>query len=161
MTDEKIIKKEEVNYKKSAFSTKNGYLVLTENRLYFAQKKGLLEKHEEMLFEIPITNILNAKAEKEDLAYGIDNFIVLYQENGQEKKAKFQHLSLGGYITGPISRASALYFSEWERLINDLKNQPSQSKSNLDDLEKLNELRQKGIITQEEFEAKKRQILGI
>lgn len=160
MTDEKIIKKEEVNYKQSAFSTKKGFIVLTGSRFYFAQTKGILKKHEEILFEIPIADILNAKAEK-DFGYGIDNFIVLYQENGKEKKVKFQHVSFGGAIAGSVSRAGALYFGEWERLINDLKNQPSQSKSNLDDLEKLNELKQKGIITQEEFEIKKKQILGL
>lgn len=39
-------------------------------------------------------------------------------------------------------------------------NQPS-SGSNLSDLEKLDELKKKGIITQAEFDAKKKQILGL
>lgn len=39
---------------------------------------------------------------------------------------------------------------------------PSSGGSNsLDDLEKLAELRKKGILTEEEFQAKKRQILGL
>ncbi len=44
---------------------------------------------------------------------------------------------------------------------------PAKSTSNssggnsLDDLEKLAELRKKGILTEEEFQAKKRQILGL
>lgn len=36
-----------------------------------------------------------------------------------------------------------------------------QNSSNIEDLEKLAELKEKGIITQEEFDAKKKQILGI
>lgn len=51
---------------------------------------------------------------------------------------------------------------------NELKNKPQQQSSNssksnlgLDDLEKLAALRDKGILTPEEFEQKKKQILGL
>ena len=39
--------------------------------------------------------------------------------------------------------------------------QPSQSSAGLNDLEQLAALRDKGILTEEEFTAKKRQILGL
>jgi hypothetical protein len=40
-------------------------------------------------------------------------------------------------------------------------NKPTAKSSGLDDLEKLAELKEKGIITEEEFNAKKKQILGL
>jgi hypothetical protein len=39
--------------------------------------------------------------------------------------------------------------------------EPSKTGSNLDELERLASLRDKGIITEEEFEAKKKQLLGL
>ncbi|MFC2153869.1 SHOCT domain-containing protein [Candidatus Altiarchaeota archaeon] len=48
-----------------------------------------------------------------------------------------------------------------EERIKGLKKGEEPKKSGLDDLEKLAELKEKGIITQEEFEAKKKQILNL
>jgi hypothetical protein len=47
--------------------------------------------------------------------------------------------------------------------IKDMQKEGGQPKSatNLDDLERLATLKEKGVITQEEFEAKKKQLLGI
>lgn len=51
-----------------------------------------------------------------------------------------------------------------QEIINDLLNKNASkgsSGSNLDELEKLSSLKEKGIITQEEFEQKKKQLLGL
>ena len=47
-----------------------------------------------------------------------------------------------------------------EKRIEELR-RPAPAGGSLDDLEKLAELRDRGIVTEEEFEAKKRQLLGI
>ena len=48
-----------------------------------------------------------------------------------------------------------------ERYQADASKQPLTSSSNVSDLEKLASLRDKGVITKEDFEAKKKQVLGI
>ncbi len=53
-------------------------------------------------------------------------------------------------------------FEEAKQIIEERMGQhPSHKKSELDDLEKLALLKEKGVITKEEFEKKKKQLLGI
>lgn len=51
------------------------------------------------------------------------------------------------------------YVSEW--MVKSAGTQPTTAGSPLDELEKLNDLKERGIITEEEFSAKKKDILGI
>jgi hypothetical protein len=46
-----------------------------------------------------------------------------------------------------------------KRVVGDLKNREGESKDVFTSLERLSDLRQKGVITDEEFEAKKREML--
>ncbi len=72
---------------------------------------------------------------------------------------------------GGVTQVEIVYIKDFcEKLqedINKIKNDYSQrtniasGKSDLNDLEKLAELKSKGIITEEEFQAKKKQILGL
>ena len=63
---------------------------------------------------------------------------------------------------GNLSRISGHYFSSWERAINEIREGcwPRGGKG-LNDIKKLARLRDQGIITEEEFSAKKKQLLGI
>ena len=46
-----------------------------------------------------------------------------------------------------------------KRVVGDLKNREAESKDVYSSLERLSDLKQKGVITEEEFEAKKREML--
>ncbi|MBV9159182.1 MAG: SHOCT domain-containing protein [Candidatus Kaiserbacteria bacterium] len=87
---------------------------------------------------------------------------VIYQEGGKEKRAKIEHFSFFTAATiGNLSRLTT-YFTPWEQAINDARfGKNTQHSSGLDDLEKLSQLRDKGVITDEEFSAKKKQLLGL
>ena len=91
---------------------------------------------------------------------GIEHLEILYRVNGKEDKATFENQTLTGLIVGGISRAESLYFADWQKTIEDLRNGNGQT-SDLDDLEKLSGLKDKGIITEDEFKAKKKQLLGL
>lgn len=157
--EEKIIKKETVTYNKSAISKPKGDLVLTPTEIYFSVKKGIVKKIDEKVISISIPNIINVKAKKA-FGYGIEHLELLFKEDGKEKKAVFEHISMASWVGGALSRAEALYFADWQKAIEDLREGKGKT-SEFNDLEKLSDLKDKGIITKEEFETKKKQILGI
>jgi hypothetical protein len=128
-----VLKKEDkLRYKGGFFKNKKGSLVLTTSELYFLAK-------DKKIFSIP----------------------VLYNQDGKEKKVKIEHFSFLSSGMGLASRIT-LYFTSWEQIINDTRfGRNSHSAGALDNLEKLAELRQKGVITDEEFTAKKKQLLGL
>jgi hypothetical protein len=78
--------------------------------------------------------------------------------------AKIKHhpgfLAIGRF--GTLERVREPYFKSWEKLIDETRlGRSSDSSTSFNDLEKLAELKDKGVITQEEFSAKKKQLLGI
>ena len=155
-SDEQVIKKEtKLRYCKNILNTKNGALVLTTTELYFLVKN----KKE---FNIPLAKILSVNCQK-GVGTGNENMYVVYQEGDQEKKIKIQHFSFMSFGTvGNLSRIGALYFTSWEQAINSARTGSQKtSGTDLNDLKKLATLRDEGVITEEEFTAKKKQLLGL
>jgi hypothetical protein len=152
---EQILKKEDkLTYLGGIFKQFRGSLVLTTTSIYFLSKK-------KKVFDIPLKDIISANPQK-GLGNGVDFLFILYNEAGIEKRVKIQHFSfMTGASIGTISRL-AIYFNSWEQIINDARmGRKTQSDSGLNDLEKLSELKEKGVITEEEFSLKKKQLLGI
>jgi hypothetical protein len=149
-----VLKKEDkLRYKGGFFKNKKGSLVLTTSELYFLAK-------DKKIFSIPVHDITSVNAQK-GRANGVDHLYVLYNQDGKEKKVKIEHFSFLSSGMGLASRIT-LYFTSWEQIINDTRfGRNSHSAGALDNLEKLAELRQKGVITDEEFTAKKKQLLGL
>jgi hypothetical protein len=156
MENEQIIKKESgLTYKKGFLSQFKGSLILTATELSFETK-------DKKQFSILLKDVLNSRAKK-GLGNGLDYLIITYIETGKEKKAEFEHMNfMGGLAVGNLSQLKEPYFKSWESQIEDTRlNKNKQITSGIDDLEKLADLKQKGIITEEEFLTKKKQILGM
>lgn len=152
---EQILKKEDsLKFIGGLFNSGTGILVLTSTELY-------LENKSKRLFSTALKDILSINCKK-GIGTGVDHMFVIYQKDGKENRAKIEHFSFFSAMTiGNLSRL-ALYFSSWEQAINDARFHKNETNiGGFDSIEKLAELKQKGIITEEEFSAKKKQILGI
>ena len=66
-----------------------------------------------------------------------------------------------GTLLGEVHVTSGFAKKAQDFILEEIKNNPQTINNNLADLERLAALKEKGIITQEEFEAKKKQILAI
>lgn len=90
-----------------------------------------------------------------------DGYIQFGFLGGRESKGSwFAAITDENTIT--FNKKQQIKFEEIKSEVEKMISQPMQDKpSELDDLEKLAELRNKGIITEEEFNAKKKQILGL
>ncbi|MDB5204923.1 MAG: hypothetical protein JWP09_951 [Candidatus Taylorbacteria bacterium] len=156
MTNEQILKKEGgLTYWSGLFIAKRGDLVLTKKDLSFQIK-------EKQLFCISLKDIISVNCKK-GIGTGNENMFIFYKLDGKEKRIKIQHSSLMSLATiGNLSRLSGSYFASWEQAINDARSgRWGNNEGSLDDLEKLAELKKKGVLTEEEFSAKKKQLLGI
>jgi len=154
MIEEKIIKKEDkLNCKVGLFG-KRGGLVLTITELYFLSGKT-------KVFSTSLKDIISTSARK-GLGNGIDHLFVIFNENGKEKKIKIEHMAFwSGVAMGNLTQLREPYFKSWEAAIEDARFGKSTPQDNLGDLEKLADLKEKGIITEDEFQAKKKQLLGL
>ena len=153
-----ILKKEDkLRYCKSFINIKPGTLVLTTTELYF-----LARPKDTRVLSIPLADILSVNC-KRDIGYGQQNMFVFYKDGTKEKKVKIQHASLASWATGALSRLENLYFASWEQAINDARagRYDKQENSDFSGLDKLAELKDRGVITEEEFTAKKKQMLGL
>ena len=155
MTEEATIKKEDkLTYKGGFLKTKRGSLVLTPTELFFLSGN-------EKVFSILTKDIINVRAQK-GIGNGIDHLYIVYKDEQKDKEAKIEHFSFwDGAAIGNLSRLKDPYFKLWEKTIEDVRLGKKEVVDNFSDLEKLAELKQKGIISEEEFSAKKKQILGI
>jgi hypothetical protein len=154
MNEEKIIKKEDKLDCKSGLFGKRGSLILTTSELYFLSGKN-------KVFTTQLKNIVSVNAKK-GLGNGVDYLFIIFNDNGKEKKMKIQHLAfVAGIALGNLSQLRELYFRSWETAIEDARFDRNTSQNNFNDLEKLADLKTKRIITEEEFDAKKKQILGL
>ncbi len=154
MTEEKIIKKEDKLDCKIGFFGKRGSLILTTNELYFLSG-------DKKIFDTKLSDIMSINAKK-GLGNGIDHLFVTINENGKEKKIKIQHLAFwAGVAIGNLTQIRDPYFKSWESAIENARFGRNTGKGDLDDLEKLAGLRAKGIITENEFKIKKKQLLGL
>ena len=73
------------------------------------------------------------------------------------------HLEASGeFLDVDLDSAKAAYkeaFEQGKQFVSDLKEEEEAAKDVFDALDKLGELKEKGIITEEEFEAKKQELL--
>ena len=81
---------------------------------------------------------------KKDITKGSDANVVLIQPGNMKKAKEIQEYVMKYKMKSPEQATT-----------------PTPAGNNLDSLEQLDELQKKGIITQEEFDIKKKQILGI
>jgi len=153
MSGEKIIKKEDKLNCNIGLLGKRGSLVLAAGELYFLSGK-------EKAFSTPLKEIVSVDARK-GFGNGVDFLFVIFNENGKERKIKIQHLAFWtGVAMGNMTQLREPYFKSWEAAIENARSGKSTQQSNIGDLEKLAELRSKGVITEEEFQKKKKQLLG-
>ena len=107
---------------------------------------------------IPYSSIVAVQLKKAGLTAG---YLQLTLKGGSEAK--------GGLFQSATDENSINFYGGKNKLFEEARGLiekrmgegPHKTSSNLDELEKLAGLKEKGIITQEEFEAKKRSLLGI
>ncbi len=109
---------------------------------------------------IPYSSITAVDFKKAGMTAGYLRLIIMGSQDN--KGTVFKTANDENTITFQIGSNSK--FEEAKHLIEERMGQPTQpqqSSNSLNDLEKLAELKEKGIISQEEFDAKKKQLLGI
>lgn len=154
MNEEKIIKRAEGT---------NGQLVLLDNKIRI-ERKGSTAFWTQGLKgdkEIFIRNISSIQLKK--CGTFTAGFIQFSFIGGTESK-KGLFAAVEDENTVMFNNNTQDDFIKIKQLIEDKMSELSDSshpRSNLDELEKLAELKEKGIITEEEFSAKKKQILGL
>ncbi|MDH1883946.1 SHOCT domain-containing protein [Empedobacter sp. GD03797] len=143
---------------------RSGSVELFEDRVIIKKRFGGLQRKfisgdiEIYLDSIKNLNFKNANS----LTYGFIQF-----ETAENSKK----LSKGSLMMGPTDEFSVIFtksqqneFDNLKSKINQLRNKPKsviQETSSADELLKFAELRDKGIITNDEFEVKKKQLLGL
>ncbi len=138
----------------------NGQLELLENKIRI-KRKGLSAimmhgfKGDKEIFIKQISSIQYKKTGL--LTHGYIQFVFL---GSQESKAGY-NASFQDENTVVFKSGQQNDFDEIKELIERKISQPESSTSGVSDLEKLADLKAKGIITEEEFSLKKKQILGI
>jgi len=145
----------------------NGQLELLENKIRIKRKgfralatQGLRGDKEIFIKQISSIQFKKAGA----LTNGFIQFSFL---GGSEHKGSFLSLSQGivrDENTILFTKKQQKNFEEIKEAIETKMSETDSKKepvSNLNDLEKLAELKEKGVITEEEFLAKKKQILGL
>lgn len=159
MTEEKIIKKEQL----LSTGLTCGDLVLTPKRLYFVYNAGFFKKKIKNLFDIPIENIINVEATKNHLT---TEFIlkIRFRDGEKEIETKCTKAGWNMWKGRAAFKIEANLFNEWVRAIEEArtgKYNKQDSLNGLNELEKLAELKEKGIITDIEFKKKKKKILAL
>lgn len=147
----------------------NGTLILTEHSIII-RRTGFMSK---LQFgssdkEIPLRS-LTAIQFKETSFWSNLGYIQLAYAGSVEKQVRILDGASSDENTVLFKKSQENAFKTIKQELNNIINQgfsPNNNvqvnnNSNLDDLEKLADLKTKGIITEEEFIAKKRQILGL
>lgn len=149
MTDQKMFK----GYNGTVILTDTG-VIIKRGIKGFLLGGGMLRGDK----TIPYSSIVAVQLKKAGLTAG---YIQLTLAGGSEAKAGlFQ--STRDENTVNFFSGSNEQFMECKQLIESrIGTSATHRNSGLDDLEKLAELKEKGVITKEEFEKKKKQLLGI
>jgi len=150
------------NKQQKEFKGYNGTLILTNTGVIIKRGiKGFLLGGGMLRGDktIPYSSIIAVQLKKAGLTAG---YIQLTLKGGSEAKAGlFQSVKDENTINFYSNKNKD--FEEAKRLIEEKISTGNfqSNKSELDELEKLAELKEKGIITEEEFNAKKKSILGL
>lgn len=155
MAEEKIIKKDQVFVKLMP-----GFLILTPKRIYFEYNSGFFKVNLKTLFDIPIEDIINVEASKDFVS---TDYILKIRHtlDGKEYLEKCTKNGWSPFKNKNTFNIEANFFDSWVKSIEEVRSGRYNSSKSLDDLERLAELRDKGILTNKEFEAKKKQILDL
>ncbi len=140
----------------------NGNLILGENGIVIKRgMKGFLLGGGMLRGDksIPYSSIVAVQLKKAGLTAG---YIQLTLTGGSEAKGGlFQAASDENSINFyPLGKNNEL-FAEAKKAIEEKIHRTTSTTSGADELEKYASLKEKGIITEEEFQAKKKQILGL
>ena len=112
---EKVIKEDELIFSKGMFNVRKGVLTLTNKKLIFTVKKGLVGKKDEVFIEIPLESIRSADAIKHG---AVDALQIRFEDkNGKIETIKFQSASWDAQTlltTNP-------QFVGWAQTINELR----------------------------------------
>ena len=119
-------------------ATKNNAFYLSDKRFYYQKAKVVKEA---ALEEVIAYTIKNGSVEVQT---NIEKFTVKYLENISEFTAAWKSINTGKQQKEPAS-----------------PNNQTANYSNADELKKFKELLDSGVISQEEFDAKKKQLLGL
>jgi hypothetical protein len=109
---------------------------------------------------IPYSSIVAVQLKKAGMTAG---YLQLTLQGGSEAKSGLMQSTTDENTVNFHSRKNKDFIEAKQRIeekISQVSGQPQQASSDADELEKLASLKEKGIITQAEFEAKKKQILG-
>ena len=150
---EQVLKKEDNLIQNAGFWHKayRGTLTLTRNDISF-----LLHKSGKEILRVPLSNILSVNTEKVSLS---DSLSIVYKDGNTERRARFLHANRSEFV---FALASPNHFLSWEQSINDARfHRSNENSSPLGDLERLAALKDKGVLTDDEFTAKKKQLLGL
>lgn len=148
----------------NVFEGRSGTLVITDTGIIIKRNGGLFSGYPSGQKNIPYSSITAIQFKRADITVG---FIQFTLQGGIEAKAGvFEAVTDENTITfGTEARTQ-----EFEKAKQIIEKKMIESKSpqsavntnnDLEQLEKLASLKDKGIISQEEFEAKKKQILGL
>ncbi|MEK2611442.1 DUF4429 domain-containing protein [Pseudomonas shirazensis] len=141
----------------------NGQLELTNSALRIKRKGALafLTQGFKGDKEIPIKQITSIQFKKASII--VNGYIQFTFNGSQEAK--------GGVLQGASDENTVMFRSGQQKEFNAIRDElqkrmneqaePSKPSSSLDDLEKLATLKDKGVITDEEFQLKKKEILGL
>jgi len=156
--EETIIKKEQV-----FIGIVPGFLILTPNRLYLEYTAGFFKVTTKILFDIPINNIINVEADKNFLS---STYVlkIRHKKDGKEYEEKCNKSGVNLFKGVDAFKIEANLFNDWVKRIEEARTDhynDNKSGSDFNQLEKLAELKDKGIITQGEFEKKKKLILEL
>ena len=140
------------------FNGSNGHALLYTDKVVIKHNRLIGGAAEKTIFLSQLTGVTIKKAT-------FTSGMIHFATGGSEmKKVNKSIKDENALITPPFSDKKALQFKvQVEEQIGKLlsgKVAVSQS-SNADEIAKFNELLQKGIITQEEFDSKKKQLLGL
>ena len=139
----------------------NGTLILTDNEVIIKRGiKGFLLGGGMLRGDktIPYSSIVAVQLKKAGITAG---YLQLTLKGGSEAKGGLLQSATDENTVNFHSGKNKIFDEANELIKKYISTGHQKAKSSLDDLEKLAALKEKGIITQEEFDAKKKLILGL
>jgi hypothetical protein len=160
-----LIKKVDYEESNNVFEGRSGTLILTETGVIIKRDGGLFSNHPASEKTIPYRSITAVQFKKADLTVGFIQFTL--QGGVEAKRGAFEAVTDENTVTFGTEEKT----KEFERaksiieqkisMANIAASSVSNSSNDLEQLEKLASLRDKGIISEEEFQAKKKKILDL
>ncbi|WP_193198158.1 SHOCT domain-containing protein [Nostoc sp. MG11] len=148
----------------NVFEGRSGTLILTETGIILKRSGGLLSGHTSGEKNIPYKNITAVQFKRAGFTVGFIQFTL--QGAGEAKRGVFEAVTDENTVTFATEEKTREFEIAKniidERIItSNSASSISQSTNDFEQLEKLAALRDKGIISEAEFQAKKKQILGL